>query len=107
MLSKLLLAAASKEAREEPMDRSSRVRTRPVRAAAVALLLAATAGAQSPREEPAVRKRDAIYLKSDERRLVDHRLVERIRCERGVLIVRPLGRYALVECGAAPPTVVR
>jgi hypothetical protein len=65
------------------------------------LVAAACAVAQSPRgsrEERALRKSNPIYLALDERRLVDRTLVERIRCEQGVLIVRPFGRTALVSC---------
>ena len=68
---------------------------------ALLLLLAATAVAQpSPgnSEERRPRQLDPIYLKLDERRLVDRRLVERIRCLEGVLIVRPFGRTVLVQC---------
>ena len=77
------------------MDRTER---------AFALLLffaAACAVAQSPRgsrEERALRKSNPIYLALHERRLVDRTLVERIRCEQGVLIVRPFGRTVLVSC---------
>lgn len=73
--------------------------------ALVLLLLVANVVAQAPRgnrEERSLRKSNPIYLESDERRLVDRRLVERIRCNRGVLIVRPLGRSALVYCGLRP-----
>lgn len=79
----------------------------------LALLLffaAACAVAQSPRgsrEERALRKSNPIYLELDERRLVDRTLVDRIRCEQGVLIVRPFGRTALVSCElhARPPQI--
>jgi hypothetical protein len=81
------------------MDRANRV---PRRALAVLLLVvAAGAVAQPPRgnrEERALRKSDPIYLELHESRLVERSLVERIRCVRGVLIVRPLGRFALVYC---------
>jgi hypothetical protein len=83
------------------MDRGYAIRARWVRATLL-LLIAATAFAQPPRgsrEERALRKLEPIYLRLGERRLVDRRLVERIRCERGVLTVRLFGRSALVECG--------
>ena len=85
------------------MDRKGRVPS----SSALALLLwvAACAVAQSPRgnrEERALRRSNPIYLELDERRLVDRTLVERIRCEQGVLIVRPLGRTALVSCELHP-----
>ena len=84
------------------MDRTERAPGRSSRALALLLLIAAAnVGAQSPRgsrEERALRKSDPIYLKLDETRLVDRALVDRIRCERGVLTVRPLGRSALVYC---------
>ena len=81
------------------MDRTERIRSSP--ALALLLLVAACAVAQFPRgnrEERALRRSNPIYLQLDERRLVDRTLVERIRCEQGVLIVRPLGRTALVSC---------
>jgi len=82
---------------------------------AFALLLffaAACAIAQSPRgsrEERALRKSNPIYLELDERRLVDRTLVERLRCEQGVLIVRPFGRTVLVSCErhARPSPLIR
>jgi hypothetical protein len=81
------------------MDRAKRI---PRRALAVLLLIAAASAVAQPprgnREERALRKSDPIYLELHERRLVDRTLVERIRCKRGVLIVRPLGRLALVYC---------
>jgi hypothetical protein len=42
-----------------------------------------------------------------ERRLVDRRLVERLRCQGGVLTVRPFGRSALVECVPQVRSLVR
>jgi len=72
-----------------------------VRAVALLALLAATVVAQPPhgnREERALRRRDPIYLQMGERRLIDRRLVERIRCPGGVLTVRSFGSSALVEC---------
>lgn len=84
------------------MDRTKQIPPPSSRALALLLLVAAAcAVAQSPRgsrEERALRKLNPIYLELDERRLVDRTLVERIRCEQGVLIVRPLGRTALVSC---------
>jgi len=69
--------------------------------ALVLLVAAACAVAQSSRgngEERALRKLNPIYLELDERRFIDRNLVERVRCEQGVLIVRPFGRTALVYC---------
>jgi hypothetical protein len=81
------------------MDRANRVSRR---ALAVLLLIAAAGTVAQPPvgngEERALRKSDPIYLELYERRLVDRSLLERIRCVRGVLIVRPLGRFALVYC---------
>jgi hypothetical protein len=92
------------------MDRKRLISRRASRALAlVALFAALHAVAQSPRgsrEERALRKSPPIFLKADETRLVDRTLVDRMRCERGVLIVRPLGRQALVSCGlgrVSPP----
>jgi hypothetical protein len=82
------------------MDRTYRFRARSVQVTLL-LLLAATAVAQASRgnrEERRLRRLEPIYLQVGERRLVDRRLVERIRCEGGVLTVRPFGRSALVEC---------
>ena len=64
------------------------------------LLVATCAIAQSrgDREERVLRRSNPIYLELDERRVVDRTLVERIRCEQGVLIVRWFGRTALVYC---------
>lgn len=80
---------------------------------ALALLVAAAcAVAQSPRgnrDGRALRKSNSIYLELNERRFVDRVLVERIRCEQGVLIVRPFGRTALVSCelNARPSPQIR
>ena len=88
------------------MDRTEPTPRRSSRALALVLLFAALhATAQPPRgsrEERALRKSPPIYLKADESRLVDRALVVRIRCERGVLIVRPFGRFVLVSCGLRP-----
>ena len=82
------------------MDRPERIPSSSQALALVLFFAAACAVAQSPgsREERALRRSSPIYLELDERRLVDRTLVERIRCEQGVLIVRPLGRTALVSC---------
>ena len=84
------------------MDRPDRIPSSSLQALALVLFFAAACGvAQTPRgsrEERALRKSNPIYLELDERRLVDRTLVERIRCEQGVLIVRPLGRTVLVSC---------
>ena len=88
------------------MDRTERTPWRRPHAFALLLLIAVSnVGAQSPRgsrQERALRRSETIYLKLDERRLVARALVERIRCERGVLIVRPLGGSALVYCDLHP-----
>ena len=83
------------------MDRPERIPSSSQALALVLFFAAACAVAQSPRgssEERALRRSSPIYLELDERRLVDRTLAERIRCRQGVLIVRPLGRTALVSC---------
>ena len=84
------------------MDRKYRMYVRAVRASALLLLLAATATAQPTRgdrrDERSLRRLYPIYLALGEGRLVDRRLVERIRCEAGVLVVRPFGQSAFVQC---------
>jgi hypothetical protein len=86
------------------MDRTEPIPRRSSRAFALLLLVvaamhAAAQPSRGSREQRALRKSPPIHLKFDEARLVDRALVDRIRCERGVLIVRLLGRSALVSCG--------
>jgi hypothetical protein len=81
---------------------STRNRLRSMLVAALLMLLTSDATVpQSPRgdrKERGVSRLDPIDLQLGERRLVDVRLVERIRCQGGILTVRPFGRTALVEC---------
>jgi len=74
-------------------------------ALASALLVAATAGAQltrgnreGTREERRLNKLYPIDLATGETRLVDRRLIPRLRCRGGILIIRPLGQSAAVQC---------
>jgi hypothetical protein len=77
--------------------------------ALVLFFVAACAVAQTPsrgsREERALRRSHPIYLELDERRLVDRKLVERIFCAQGTLVVRPFGRTALVSCELHAPSL--
>ncbi|HXS79188.1 MAG TPA: hypothetical protein VN818_02845 [Gammaproteobacteria bacterium] len=84
------------------MDRKYRLYVRVVRASTLLLLLAATATAEPTRgdrrEERSLRRLYPITLALGERRLVDRRLVDRIHCQGGVLVVRPFGRSVFVQC---------